>query len=83
MIKLFCDICGNELLKYNTPNGGLNNMRLSNKISASNMLEVEIITAVNGVWNGGDVCKYCIIDAVKKIDDRVTENKNNFPRQRF
>ena len=35
-------------------------------------LRVEVQHSINGVWNAGEVCKYCIIDAVNQADDRPT-----------
>ncbi len=36
-------------------------------------VEVEVITAKNNVWNDGDFCKYCVLDALYKLDDRPME----------
>lgn len=71
MIKRFCDICGNEITRGNsivseTPGG-----RLGAKIKKNGAeLKVEMLTSVDGTANKGDVCKYCVLDALYKLDDR-------------
>ena len=69
MIKRYCDICEvfldekNHLYDDNTfksKMGGTNN----------NEIEVNVQIALNGTWNKGDFCKYCVIDTIKIQDDR-------------
>jgi len=69
MKKAFCDICGVEIDKTNSCTHPFNriNARLSR---GSQTLGVEVITKLNDTYNKGDFCKYCVIDAVNKADDR-------------
>ena len=70
MIKRYCDCCEAEILKYNQVDN--KNHRLTAEIRKSNntLFKVEVITALDTKWNKGDFCKYCIIDAINKADDR-------------
>ena len=71
MIRIFCDVCGVEINEDNAPSSGANGRRVScTVIGKHGTLKVEVQHAINDKWNGGDVCKYCIIDAVKNADDR-------------
>lgn len=73
MIRRFCDVCGDELTDKNTPCAGQNGGRVECELKGiCGVLKVEVQHAINEAWNAGDVCKYCIIDAVKKADDRPT-----------
>lgn len=67
MIKAFCDQCGKEITDKNAATGGSSKRRLCTSIGH---LSVEVMTAQNGVSNAGDYCKYCILDALYKLDDR-------------
>lgn len=67
MVKYFCDYCENEIDDDNRIDGD----RLKTQITAdSYTLSIEIITGLNGVANAGHFCKYCVIQAVNKLDDR-------------
>lgn len=70
--KTFCDICGDEMDGKNTPSGGVDVCdRLGgNAKTGKNYVSFEITVGLNGKWNVGDICKYCIINAVKRFDDR-------------
>lgn len=71
MIKRFCDVCGEELTKSNTPSSGTEKNRVGCVVQGkTGRLTVEVHHAIDCMWDGGDVCKYCIIDAVNKADDR-------------
>lgn len=53
MIKRFCDRCKREVRS----NGG----RVAYKERVgSQTFEVEVMSAVGGTWNGGDLCRDCI-----------------------
>ena len=68
MIKHFCDVCGNELTDENcVPHDAGRPHRLRYDKST---LMFEITTGLKGTWNSGDFCKYCVIDAINKLDDR-------------
>lgn len=73
MIRRFCDVCGSELTDKNTPCAGQNGGRIECEVKGkTGTLKVEVQHAINGTWNAGEVCKYCIIDAVNDVDDRPT-----------
>jgi hypothetical protein len=57
MIRTYCDGCGEEI----TETG-----RLVRSHTARDgcVIGVEVMVSVNGTWNGGHVCKQCVIDAV-------------------
>jgi len=69
MIRCFCDACGNELTDKNRPGGALG--RLTNQVGKKAGMYVEVMTGKDGVSNAGNWCKYCIIDEINKLDDRV------------
>lgn len=62
-IKRYCDQCGVEIVE------SIDRLKGSYKRIT---FEVMIGTA-DGAWNSGDWCKYCIITAVKSLDDRPTD----------
>lgn len=67
-IKRFCDQCFTEMTEKNTPFG---TGQVSGRLSASiGHLGVEVIQSQNKTSNSGDYCKYCILDALYKLDDR-------------
>lgn len=66
--KHFCDECGIELTDKNDSSSDTVGGRLSGK---GKVLVFEIMTGTGGVSNAGDFCKYCVLDAVKTIDDRA------------
>lgn len=68
MTRHFCDICGSELLEHNSPKNNNTNNHLASEPGTKLMFE--IMTGFAGTWNAGEFCKYCIIDAVNKLDDR-------------
>lgn len=71
MIRRFCDVCGGEMIPANTPFQGVTGDRLAAQLqSRGTRLDVEVITSKNGTSNQGDFCKYCVLDALYKIDDR-------------
>lgn len=63
MTKYFCDRCGEEITESNgrrpsaTDQGGRLTRRLDD-------IGVQVMTQVAGVWNGGTVCKQCILFVV-------------------
>ena len=81
MTKYFCDKCGTELGSGNSCVGGhMANDRLGTTVDffwkhglgVTRKLKVEILTSLDGTSNAGDFCKYCVIDAIKQLDDRPT-----------
>lgn len=59
-IKYFCDACGGEIPKDQTG-------RVVRKLER---ITVEVLVAVDGVWNDGNVCKDCIVLAVANGKDK-------------
>jgi hypothetical protein len=57
MVKHYCDICGE-------PCGATDSERIE---GAKGRLSFKIVTAIDLVWNGGDVCHACIIKAVIEV----------------
>lgn len=72
MTKYFCDICGIEMNAKNTPCSGRSAGRVATvRATPIGKLEIEIMHYFEGTANGGCVCKYCLIDALKELDDRL------------
>lgn len=84
MIRTFCDCCGDEITGANTPaSGGKGLGRLTATVKpkpggSTPFMQVEVMTACGSTWNGGHFCKYCVIDAINKLDDRP--QPDNVPR---
>lgn len=72
MIKTYCDGCNRELTSSNDLKGGFNLIgRLGIELCKNGKtLKVEMITSKDNVANQGDWCRYCVIDAINKLDDR-------------
>jgi hypothetical protein len=60
------------MTEANTPKFGTNGGRLAADVRTREkvLLQVEVIQSLNGTSNAGDVCKYCILDALRRLDDR-------------
>lgn len=74
MIRKYCDICEKEITSDNTVTSSAGYPRLSTAIYSPDKavkLTVELIQYKNDTSNTGDFCKYCIIDAFNKFDDRT------------
>jgi hypothetical protein len=69
MTKFFCDICGAELKASEHTFFAVCNFKQGN---ITNKLNVKITIGKNNEEGEGDFCLYCIIDAVKDLDDRPT-----------
>ena len=70
MIRRFCDVCDNELTSDNAITGEKGRLTSEVHPKAGGFLMFEVHTGHNGSWNAGDFCKYCVIDAINKLDDR-------------
>lgn len=71
MIKHFCDVCGDEITEKNRLDENVEPARLRTTLYRNGMqLGVEVITVRNGTANSGEFCKYCVLDALYKLDDR-------------
>jgi hypothetical protein len=54
-----------------TPSLGQNLGRLEATLKhGTSTLKAEVLTTWNGTANAGDICKYCVLDALYKLDDR-------------
>ena len=76
MIKHFCDQCAVEITEGNEckqhfPLFADGHRRLGGRDRRLGF-SVMVGDAENKTWNSGDFCKYCVIDAVKSLDDRPT-----------
>ena len=70
MIRYFCDCCGEEIAvrdtKQRNPLG-----RLTAKLKhGASELQVEVLETKDGTSNAGEFCRYCVLDALQKLDDR-------------
>ena len=63
MIKRFCDVCGSEKVEVARLEGGFKGVHF--QVLVGSLDEDRAL-----VWNRGDFCAHCIIDAVKSLDDR-------------
>lgn len=67
MTRHFCDHCGDELTPQNkTP------ASVCREKKGRPDLVVILDACAHGVIGEGEFCKYCVIDAVKQLDDRPT-----------
>lgn len=69
MIKVFCDACGNEIAATRARDKF---KRLQGRVG------VEILLTVDGVFEGGNVCRPCLLKVVNEGDD-----VSRFPNPRF
>jgi len=72
MKKIICDICGEEITSKNQLlKKFIRKSRVKGTSGNHDLgVTVEILYDLDGTYNKGDVCKYCVLDVVKKIDDR-------------
>ena len=74
MIRRYCDCCGDEITSQNYINK--EGDRLTGEVRKRGgpvLLRVKVITAKDAKWSDGDFCKYCVLDAIYKADDRPRE----------
>lgn len=72
MIKYFCDYCGDEITDTNKAFGGTTcdaRLGVGMKVKGKK-LDLELIVGDDAGSSSVDLCKYCILDAFKKLDDR-------------
>jgi len=83
VIRYYCDGCGEEITAKNECAGaGVNTHteRLGTTIVTKRgkvLLGIEVLTSADKTWNSGNWCKYCVLDALYMLDDRVPSQ----PRQ--
>lgn len=67
MIRYFCDYCEKEIDNNNRIDGD----RLKTEItSRQNFMTVEVVTSTADMAKDCHFCKYCVIEAVNRLDDR-------------
>lgn len=72
MIRYFCDCCGGEIGGRNHENRNPLH-RLTAKLKRGNSeLQVEVLETKDGTSNTGHFCRYCVLDALRQLDDRPT-----------
>lgn len=67
-VKHFCDHCGDALGVHNEV--PVTAARACFTSEPKKGLMFSVTTGLDGTWNAGDFCKYCIIDAICNADDR-------------
>ena len=72
MIKTYCDICGKLITDDNQVIGGVMvEDRLGVEIvSGYHKFNFEVKQSKDGTANTGDICRYCVLDALYRLDDR-------------
>ncbi len=75
MIKRYCDCCGEKITDKNRfyAETGLIAEVVPKDRGSLPVLVVKVVPVKNGYLNDVDFCLYCVIDAVKKLDDRPKE----------
>lgn len=58
MIRRFCDGCGAEITDRPASSNSL--------IREKDRIKVEVMVAVDGTWNSGEVCEKCVLAAVNE-----------------
>lgn len=68
MKTVTCDVCGNEMPDGRTAHEIEHSTQTSfaDKAPARVLITVKLTRALNGQWNGGDVCLPCIREAVAR-----------------
>jgi hypothetical protein len=61
MVKHYCDVCGYEIAGQNCVQDRLHVLRRDDNIR----VEVEMMVAINGTWNSGDICEACLRDIAR------------------
>ena len=79
MIRHFCDECGAEITRKNMCGKDSSGNRLSGKGDTSKptpgVLFFDVMTGKGNITNDGEFCKYCVIDAINKLDDRPKQGE--------
>ena len=70
MIKRYCDHCEDEIVGANRIDGGVFRLQAAIKKKGRTLFNVAVTTTEDSRWDEGDFCKYCVIDAINKADDR-------------
>lgn len=71
MIRRFCDCCEREITDAQNVGKGFENEAKLTRARGTVLVKFDIkVTVAGKAWNGADLCIYCVIDAVKRLDDR-------------
>ena len=71
MIKYYCDKYKKELNKLKRRGGYFDRSRVGTEIRIGiSRFNLEVMVSRDGVSNSGELCQYCIIEAIAKLDDR-------------
>jgi hypothetical protein len=54
VIHYFCDVCGNKIASPETQISG-----------RRGRIQYTITRALDGTWNGGQVCRPCVVEAIQ------------------
>ncbi len=72
MITRYCDCCGDEITDKNVINASSHIGRLRSSLEGERgTLVIEVMVGIGSTWNAGDFCKYCVLDALYKADNRI------------
>jgi len=71
MYKQFCDVCEKEI-KRNYVGNRLKKKKIINRTNTEpnaagckTKIEIEVMVAVNGMWNEGTICEDCLMKVLK------------------
>lgn len=73
MIKHFCDMCEAEITPKNAPKGAVGDEAVMGAVLKRRGLMLGVDVVLKPPAEGaeaGEFCKYCILDALYKLDDR-------------
>jgi hypothetical protein len=70
MIRYFCDCCGGEIAERDIKDRNPLDRLAAELKKGNSTLRVEVIESKDGVGNAGHFCRYCVLDALAKLDDR-------------
>lgn len=70
MICYFCDRCGEEIAERDTRERNPLSRLSATLEDGASTLTVEVIETKDGASNAGHFCRYCVLDALAKLDDR-------------
>ena len=70
MIRYFCDCCGEEIATRDSKERNPLHRLTATLKKGGSQLSVEVIESKDAFGNGGHFCRYCVLDALQKLDDR-------------
>lgn len=65
MIRRYCDACGREVERSVSKD----RFRPSTQVGGT-VIDCEIMVAINGTWNAGDLCVECLKQTIEKGQER-------------